>query len=269
MRSRDSGQATIEWTALVLVVALVLAGLGYAVARPVAWRLGDSILSAIVCAVADGCPDALEDAYGEELAAAVRSHAPNIVYERRSAELPVDFRRCRKVACSNGSDRATEITESAAGLPVTAFTRVVDRRPQSGDLYLQYWLYYPESFSGGIGRKLGPLAQYWPGRHSDDWEGVQLRIEPGGRVSARATAHGRYEGFQDTDGWDSWTGWYRVSGGSHAGHLVRGDTGERTTLASSLRLVPLETLGGRDLERFAVSPPWRKDVYRDPESNAS
>jgi hypothetical protein len=155
-----------------LVVALALAALGYAGTRFGAWRLGDSILSAIVCAVADGCPDALEDAYGKELATAVRGHAPNIVYERRSAELPVDFRRCRKVACSNGSDRAAEITESSAGLPVTAFTRVVDRRSQGGDLYLQYWLYYPESFSGGIGRKLGPLAQYWPGRHDDDWEGI-------------------------------------------------------------------------------------------------
>lgn len=128
--SSESGQATVEWSALVLVVALALAGLGYAVTRPAGWRLGRAIFDAIVCTVADGCPDALEDAYGKELAAAVRSHAPNIVYERRSAELPIDFRRCREVACSNGSDRAAEITESAAGLPVTAFTRVVDRRWQ-------------------------------------------------------------------------------------------------------------------------------------------
>lgn len=163
MRSSDSGQATIEWSALVLVVALALTALCFAVARRDAWRLGRVILDAIVCAAFDRCPGALDDAYGAELARIVRDYAPNIVYERRSAELPVDFRRCRHVACSNGSDRAAEITESAAGLPVTAFTRVVDRRSQGGDLYLQYWLYYPESFSGGIGRR----STHWlESRHS-------------------------------------------------------------------------------------------------------
>jgi hypothetical protein len=170
MPRTDAGQATVEWSALVLLVALALGGLGYAVARAGALRLGDAILYAIVCVAGDGCPHALEDAYGKELAKTVREYAPNIVYERHSAELPVDFRRCRDVECSNGSDRPRPIEASELGLPVTAFTRVIDRRG-TGSLYLQYWLYYPESFSGGIGRKLGPLAQYWPGRHDDDWEG--------------------------------------------------------------------------------------------------
>jgi hypothetical protein len=267
MRSSDSGQATVEWSALVLLVALVLAAGGFAVARGTGWRFGQTLLDSIVCAAFDRCPGALEDAYGARLAQIVRDYAPNVVYERRSAELPVDFRRCRKVACSNGSDRAAEITESAAGLPVTAFTRVVDRRPQGGDLYLQYWLYYPESFSGGIGRKLGPLAQYWPGRHDDDWEGYQVRIE-GGQIAARASAHGHYKGLGGSGDWSPWTGWYRVSGGSHAGQLIQGRTGERMTPASGLSLVPIETLGDRG-ERFAIAPPWRKDVYRDPESSAS
>jgi hypothetical protein len=226
------------------------------------------VLDAILCAAFDGCPGALEDAYGEDLARKVRDYAPNIVYERRSAELPVDYRRCRDVSCSNGSDEPQAIAESAFDLPVTAFTRVIDRRSGGGAVYLQYWLYFPESFSGGIGRRLGPLKSHWPGFHKDDWEGYQVRIE-GERVSARATAHGGYEGLKGSAGWGSWTGWYRVSGGSHAGHLVNGNTGERTTPSSSLRLVPLETLGGRDLEDFAISPPWRKDVYRDPESSGS
>jgi hypothetical protein len=264
---KEAGQATIEWSALLLVVALSLSALGYLAVRADGQRLGAGIVESIICAIGEGCPGALEDAYGKETARIVREYAPNIVYERKSAELPVDFRRCRKLACSNGSDRAKAIDETELGLPVTAFTRVIDRR-HSGALYLQYWLYFPESFSGGVGRKLGPLAHYWPGRHNDDWEGYQVRVEHG-QVAARATAHGGYRGFLHSGGWQAWTGWYRVSGGSHAGHLVSGNTGERITPASSLRLVPLETLGSRDLEHFAISPPWQKDVYRDPESGAS
>jgi hypothetical protein len=32
-----------------------------------------------------------------------------------------------------------------------------------------------------------------------------------------------------------------------------------------LRLIPIETLAGRDATSFAVSPPWRKRVFLDPE----
>jgi hypothetical protein len=265
MRRGEAGQATIEWTALVLVAALALSALGFVAVRAGAFGLGDAILDAIVCAAGDGCPNALEDAYGDELAGTVRRFAPNIAYERRSAQLPIDFRRCREVACSNGSDRAAAIDESGAGLRVTAYTRVVDRRREGGALYLQYWLYFPESVTAGIGRALGPLAHDWPGFHPDDWEGYQVRVAADGTVSARATAHGGYAG----SGWGAWTGWYRVSGGSHAGQLVPRPAGERTTSASSLRLVPLESLNGTDSYRFAISPPWLKAVYRDPESASS
>jgi hypothetical protein len=245
----------------VLVVALALAGLAWLATRVEAWRLGDAVLHAIVCAAGDGCPDALEDAYGDEIAALVRRYTPNIVYERDSAELPVDFRRCREVACSDGSDRAAEITESAAGLPVTAFTRVIDRRARGGNLYVQYWLYFPESFSGAIGRLLG---HRWPGYHPDDWEGVQFTVSSHGPVLARATAHGGYGG-----GWTRWKGWYRVSGGSHAGQVASGAVGERTTRSSALRLVPLESLNGTGNYTFAISPPWRKAVYMEPEDRTS
>jgi hypothetical protein len=259
----------VEWSALVLLLASLLAAIGLTVSTGAAWRLGHGIVAAIVCAAGDGCPNALEDAYGKRLASTVRRYAPNIVYERRSAELPVDFRRCRKVACSNGADRAAEIEESGAGLPVTAFTHVIDRRAGDGSLYLQYWLYFPESFTGGIGRTLGPLAGHWPGFHEDDWEGYQVRIGPQGSVFARATAHGGYVGEKGTPGWARWTGWYRVSGGSHAGHLVSGPSSERTTSSRALRLVPLEDLHSTDLYRFAISPPWSKNVYQDPEALSS
>jgi hypothetical protein len=41
--------------------------------------------------------------------------------------------------------------------------------------------------------------------------------------------------------------------------------GARTTPRGSLRLIPIETLADRDSYSFAISPPWRKRVYIDPE----
>ena len=227
--------------------------------------MGEGVVHAIACGVGLGCDEEgaepLALAYGAETVELVRRYAPNVVYERRSAQLPVDFRRCRKLECSNGSDDPREIERSSAGLPVTAFTRVVDRRAAGGDLYLQYWFYYPESFSGGIGRVFG---HRWPGYHADDWEGYQVRLAPDGTVTARATAHGGYAG-----GWIPATGWYRVSGGSHAGQIAGRSDGERTTTASELSLTPLERLDNLELQRFSISPPWSKAVYRDPESPIS
>ena len=38
-----------------------------------------------------------------------------------------------------------------------------------------------------------------------------------------------------------------------------------------LRLIPIEPIARRTVERcpFAVTPPWEKDVYRDPESRGT
>jgi hypothetical protein len=269
MWRREHGQAAVEWLGAVGVVVIVLAAMGAPAAG--AWRLGESVLHAIVCNAGGWCEDsrALERAYGDRTAALVRRFAPLIVYERGSAELPVDFRRCRRNACSDGPDRGAPIGRSDLGLRVTAFTHVIDERRRDGTLYLQYWLYFPESFTGGIGRKLGPFTHLWPGFHRDDWEGFQVRIERGGKLSSRATAHGSYRGFKDEAGWGPWTGVYRVSGGSHAGHLVTRPTGERSTVSAALDLVPIERIPYRDLSRFEVSPPWRKEVYERPESGRS
>jgi hypothetical protein len=264
MRGSEGGQATVEWSALLLVLALLFAGLGYVVARTQAWGVGSDVLHGLACAVGGGCEegqDALERAYGRETAELVRRYSPSVAYEAKSAELPIDFRRCRKVECSNGPNAAARIDRSSAGLPVTAFTRVVDRRSSGGALYVQYWFYYPESFTGGVGRIFG---HRWPGYHADDWEGVQLIVSENGSVSARATAHGGY-----SSPWKPWKGWYRVYGGSHAGEVVDSSSGERTTPASDLELTPLEGLEGLRIQRFAVSPPWLKDVYREPESASS
>jgi hypothetical protein len=263
MRRSHAGQATVEWSGLLLALAFAFAALGIVVARTDAWNLGERVVHALVCAVDGGCEerDSLSLAYGDDVAQAVRSHAPNVAYEHRSAALPVDFRRCRDTGCSDGSDVARAIARSAGGLPVTAFTRVVDRRDAGGALYIQYWFYYPESFTAGIGRIFG---ERWPGFHRDDWEGYQVRISSDGVVTARATAHGGYDG-----GWSQSTGWYRVAGGSHAGQVGNAGRGERITRAKALELVPLERLDGTGRYTFAVTPPWRKDVYSNPESPGS
>ena len=134
MRRSERGQATVEWSALGLMLALLFATAGFAVARTDAWGFGEGIVHAISCAVQGGCDgrDSLDLAYGDDVAALVRRYSPNVAYERSSAALPIDFRRCRKTECSDGSDAAREIDSSRAGLPVTAFTRVVDRRAAAG-----------------------------------------------------------------------------------------------------------------------------------------
>jgi hypothetical protein len=141
MRRSEGGQATVEWSALVLVLAVLFAGLGYALARTQAWGLGGDVLHALVCAVGGGCgegQDGLDRAYGTEIAKLVRHYSPNLAYERDSRELPIDFRRCRNAECSNAPSAAAQIDRSSVGLHVTAFTRVVDRRASGGSLYVQY-----------------------------------------------------------------------------------------------------------------------------------
>ena len=49
---------------------------------------------------------------------------------------------------------------------------------------------------------------------------------------------------------------------------IRGELfgpGARTSPRGSIRLVPIESLADRDSYSFAVTPPWRKRVYWDPE----
>ena len=73
-----------------------------------------------------------------------------------------------------------------------------------------------------------------------------------------------------TRAWTAATGWSWVTRGSHAGHIVPGAGGARRTEADGVALVPLETLPDRDrITGFAIDPPWRKAVYRDPEATAT
>jgi hypothetical protein len=312
----ESGQATVEWTGVVLAVALALGAL-VSVAPQVDGRsLGGFVAHRLVCAVKGGCRDghaALTRAYGERDARLVRAHAPNITYEPGERQLPVDPRLCRARSCAEGSeDRDLDLHRTRSGERATVFTRVLRR---SGGTYLQYWFYYPDSNSTWAGSdkiwersRLLPLVgalvrgeRGYPGFHHDDWEGLQLRIDADGRVWARASSHGHYQGCKQVscrNRWISGTGWTRVSRGSHAGHipveLERGGAPprhsgaspppprlsprypgrhmrERTSTAEGLRLIPLETLDERSYTPIdpAVKPPWRKRVYHDPEDEGS
>lgn len=137
--SGQSGQATVEWSALALLVALGLVAL--LTLAPVDGRsFGGFLAHRIVCAVKRGCQDgdaALARAYGAGTAELVRAHAPNIVYESGERQLPVDWRRCRRSRCAVASDsRDLDAHRSSSGEQATVFTRVLRR---GGRTYLQYW----------------------------------------------------------------------------------------------------------------------------------
>lgn len=144
--SAERGAASVEWAALTLLVSLTL-GAAVAVAPPIDGRSFAGFLAhRISCSVSDDCKG--EDAdlvaiYGESDAALLRRHAPNITYEPGERSLPVDWRDCRVRACSRASDRAgLDVHRSDAGEPATVFTHVVRR---DGEIFLQYWMYYPYS----------------------------------------------------------------------------------------------------------------------------
>src|SRR5215510_616897 len=169
---KERGQSTVEWVALLLVAALLLSGLLAAGARIPGASLARSIASALLCAtsLAESCNDGPEliAAYGTEVGNLARRHMPTIAFEEGSRALPVDWRRCRRSACGDGPAEGP-VLRSDAGLPVTAFVHVVDRRPQ-GYLYIQYWLYYADSATLRGVPVIGAR-----GYHRDDWESVQVR----------------------------------------------------------------------------------------------
>jgi hypothetical protein len=173
-----------------------------------------------------------------------------LVLERGTVGVPVDPRVCRAVACSLGAR------------PVL-FTHVVRR---GATTYVQYWAYWPDSSWHGVA-----------GRHADDWESFQVRVNPDGTADARASAHHGYTGPRvgpDLNvnqvrpewapprfrrGWTRWQGGYRVARDSHAGFVTAagGDAPSVTLVALDPSVMP---------QIYAVTPPWRKAVYADPES---
>jgi len=303
----ERGQSTVEWTALLLVVALSLSGLLAAGVRVPGASLARAVASRILCAaaLADGCGDEPEliAAYGSEVGKLARRHMPSILFERNSRALPVDFRRCRSIACGDGPEHGL-VHRTDRRLPVTAFVHVVDCRDgaveaselegadcsgsRAGNLYLQYWLYYADSAT----LRDVPIAGA-AGYHRDDWESVQVRIGPDGKVQQRASSHHGYNygkgianwgsdagigpleeiaetvGVRPRNGWGPETGLLLVSGGSHAGNVGGDLHTDRFIPGRRVHLVPLEAIAAGGATPFAISPPWRKRVWSDPEAEGT
>jgi hypothetical protein len=306
MASSERGQGTVEWVALVGLVALLFTGLVAVGIRVPGGELARVIASRLLCAaaVADRCGDEprLIAAYGSEVGKLVRRHMPSLLFERGSRAVPVDFRRCRRSECGDAKEHGY-VRRTDEGLPVTAFVRVIDCRdgasagarggadcsgPREGNLYIQYWMFYVDSATlRGV-----PVAGA-AGYHRDDWESVQIRIRPDGTVEQRASSHHGYNhshgpanwgsdvgadavrdvaetvGLRADNGWGRETNVLLVSGGSHAGNASGIPRIERMTPRNRVHLIPLEPIAVTDRTRFAVSPPWRKRVWWDPESTST
>jgi hypothetical protein len=191
------------------------------------------------------------------------------------------------IDCRSGAIAETE----AAGADCSG-----ERR---GRLYLQYWFYYPGSATAEGSTPLKPAIREVsaklgkPSYHPDDWESYQVRIEPDGRRFARASSHHGYGyelgGTRLIPGWrfdaragrwvrrpeveeGSWgpdAGTLYVSGGSHAGSARIYKRVNRRSADGRLVLIPLRQAAKSDATEFAVTPPWRKRVYFDPEAEST
>lgn len=312
LRSRSaglpaSGQASTEWVGVGFLVAVLMVGISIQL-LPSAPGLAHSVQRAILCAtsLAGGCPvdPDLAGVYGEELAGTVEALAPELRLEEGVLGMPVDFRTCRSPGCAEGEGLVRE--GSLAGETATLFTRVIDCRQDgssagnpgcrgraAGNLYVQYWAYFPESATF---RGVPVLAD--AGHHPHDWEAFQVRIGPDGSVSQRASSHAGYVhgrtflnwpsdagldgpevileaiGLRAPGGWGPGTGRWFLAGGSHAGAVsADADRHPITVKGTGIRLVPLErarTGPLADPARFEpITPPWRKRVWTQPESGST
>lgn len=306
MRAQQ-GQGTVEWIGTLCVVSLLLVGLIWAGVRVPGGELARALADRLICVVAgaDGCGDepAMIAAYGTEVGRLIREHVPTLAFEEGSRALPVDFRRCRATTCADGAEEGL-VHRSDERLPVTAFVHVVDCRAgereaseaagancsgaRAGNLYLQLWFYYANSAT----LRDVPIAGE-EGFHRDDWESVQLRLRADGSVDQRASSHHGYNyergvanwgsdagigplndlveelGARPRGGWGPETGLLLVSGGSHAGNAAGADRTARFTPGRRVHLIPLEPIAERSTARFAVSPPWEKKVWFDPEAEGT
>src|SRR5918996_3372502 len=161
-RRSECGQASVEWIALVALVALLLGAIASATGTlGAAASVPKAVVERLVCAVrlSENCREQpkLERAYDDELVALLQAHAPTLLYEPGMRALPVDYRRCRSDGCAEGGEDGHQ-TRTNEGEPVTTFTHVIDCRqgraaraeaagadcsgPRRGNTYLQYWFYY-------------------------------------------------------------------------------------------------------------------------------
>ena len=237
--SSERGQATVEWVAVVLVVAVVLAALVAVGPRIDGRSFGGFLAHSFICAVQGDCrarDSRLLAVHGAGDAELLRRYSPE--HRVRAGHLHAAGRPARlsfpQLLATRPDDQRLDVHSSKRGaVPATAFTHVVHSR---GETFLQYWLYYPDSTStvanaAGIWNTVTqPLrgGSSYPGWHGDDWESYFVRIGPDGSASVRASSHHGYQGCKQlrcANEWTPWTGWTRVSRGSHAGHIPLRDRG--------------------------------------------
>ena len=231
---------------------------------------------------------------------------PTLAFEEGSRAVPVDFRRCREHGCGDGAERraaSTAPTPACRSPPSSTSStagpgRRSDPKPRAptapasraGNLYIQYWTYYADSATlRGV-----PVAGD-EGYHRDDWEGVQIRIGPDGSgrrarllpprlqlraaasptgartpASARSRTSPKRSAPAPRNGWGPETRLLLVSGGSHAGNAAGIPHVDRFTPGRRVHLIPLEPIAADERRpTFAISPPWRKQVWRDPEAEGT
>jgi hypothetical protein len=194
-----------------------------------------------------------------------------------------------------GADNPAEGIDDEAGEDGGAHATAASGAPdcsggRAGNLYIQYWIYYADSATlRGV-----PIAGDL-GYHHDDWESVQIRIGGDDHIDERASSHDGYNatqsvandpsdagiaplkdatelvGVRPRNGWGPETRLLLVSGGSHAGNTDGYLNIDRATPGRRVHLVPLEPIAAAEGSsyRFAVTPPWSKRVWQDPEAEGT
>lgn len=252
------GQSTAEYIGITLACAVLLAG--------VALAMGPIDARVIVRAFAGRqhlTPDqrALRS---PELRPLIDRAVPQLVLERDSYgdddEIPV-WTHCRHPRCARfpAADPVlyVHVVHAAAG-PV-----------------IELWTYYPDSRTTHL-----PVAAL-RGFHHDDWEGLIVRTAPDGTLTARASAHGGFNGSvpwweSRSDDWAAYGGTLYRASGSHALGFQRTDidvarddwTGDLAVIApGAFRLVAADLTGKRG-EPFdpETTAPWQKAAWRNPGS---
>ena len=142
---RSRGAASVEYVALAgMIGLLIVVAVAALVASPPTRgerELGEMLARRIACTPRYPVPcgrNPLALAYGFPLGKLVRHLAPTPI--AKAAELPVDFRFCRRPSCAApGADPGL----TSARRRVTEFTAVEDLRSSGGPVRITYWLYRP------------------------------------------------------------------------------------------------------------------------------
>ena len=196
MLGRERGQATVEWSALGLMLALLFATAAFAVARTDAVGASATASCTRSCAPSKGAARSATRSTSRTATtspALVRRYSAERrvrAQQRRAADRLPPLSQDRLLGRVRRGARDRPLTRRAArhGLHARGRPALAAAAP----LYLQYWFYYPESFTGGDRphvRRL--LARLSPGRlgglpGAGHARGRRLRA----RYGARRLRHG-------------------------------------------------------------------------------